>query len=114
MSLHNLATVFGPTLLRPAAREQEQVSMDQLFSLGARDAMLQTGILLFFLNLKYKGVDFVNGSINNTRLWGIPCLLLILYGPIEVKTHCFKVVAVLCGIVLYGRFWDCTEFYVAL
>ena len=68
MSLHNLATVFGPTLLRPAAKEQEQVSTEQLFSLGARDAMLQTGILLFYLGLREKGIDFVNGTAPVTRL----------------------------------------------
>ena len=68
MSLQNLATVFGPTLLRPAAKEVEQQSMEQLFSAGARDAMLQTGILLFYLTLKEKGMDFVNGGAPVTRL----------------------------------------------
>ena len=57
MPLHNLATVFGPTLLRPAAKSKEATAMD-LFSAGARDAMMQTSILFFFLTLKEKGVDF--------------------------------------------------------
>jgi breakpoint cluster region protein len=67
MSLQNLATVFGPTLLRPAANDQQPASMDQLFSMGARDAMIQTGILLFYLSLREKGMDFVNGSANVTK-----------------------------------------------
>lgn len=58
MSLHNLATVFGPTLLRPALKETEPQSMEAMFSQGARDAMMQTGILLYLLNLKVKGGDF--------------------------------------------------------
>ena len=57
MSINNLATVFGPTLLRPAVTNDEPMSLD-MFSAGARDAMLQTGILLYFLNLKKAGVDF--------------------------------------------------------
>ena len=49
MSLHNLATVFGPTLLRPAAKEAEPATLE-MFSAQARDAMTQTGILLHYLN----------------------------------------------------------------
>ena len=56
MTLHNLATVFGPTLLRPAIKDLQPMSME-LFSAGARDAMLQTGILLFFLNLQAQGTS---------------------------------------------------------
>ncbi len=51
MSLHNLATVFGPTLLRPATKDNEAVSMEQLFTAGARDAMMQTGLLFMFLSI---------------------------------------------------------------
>ncbi len=57
MSVQNLATVFGPTLLRPAAKTEEDSTID-LFCAGARDAMLQTGILYFLLTLKDKGADF--------------------------------------------------------
>jgi breakpoint cluster region protein len=56
MSLNNLATVFGPTLLRPAVKEEQPMTMD-LFSAGARDAMLQTGILFFFLSLRAGGEE---------------------------------------------------------
>ena len=58
MSLHNLATVFGPTLLRPAATEQQHTPSLEMFSAQARDAMTQTGILLHFLNMKANGIDF--------------------------------------------------------
>ena len=57
MSIQNLATVFGPTLLRPAAKTTEQTTMD-LFSAGARDAMMQTSILYFFLTLRVQLADF--------------------------------------------------------
>ena len=57
MSLNNLATVFGPTLLRPAAKDTDQSTMD-LFCEGARDAMMQTSILYFFLHLRNQGIDF--------------------------------------------------------
>ena len=50
MSLHNLATVFGPTLLRPAAKDNEPVTLE-MFSAQAQDAMTQTGILLHYLNI---------------------------------------------------------------
>ena len=56
MSLNNLATVFGPTLLRPAVKEEQPMTMD-LFSAGARDAMLQTGILFFFLSARASGTE---------------------------------------------------------
>ena len=58
MSINNLSTVFGPTLLKPAAKaESSAVSMD-LFSEGARDAMMQTNILHYFLTLRAKGREF--------------------------------------------------------
>lgn len=47
MSLHNLATVFGPTMLRPAPSEAPD-SLDQL-AMGTIDVMAQAGILHFFL-----------------------------------------------------------------
>ena len=62
MSINNLATVFGPTLLRPAVRIGEQ-SVTDLFSAGAREAMLQTGILLYFLRLKEAGGDFTKNLL---------------------------------------------------
>jgi len=58
MTLKNLATVFGPTLLRPAARHSQTQTMEQLFFLSAHEAMLQTTILLHFMNLRSNGVEF--------------------------------------------------------
>lgn len=55
MSLQNLATVFGPTVLRPAIKGSEVQTMEELFSSGTRDAMMQTSILMTFLNLRKKG-----------------------------------------------------------
>lgn len=48
MSLHNLATVFGPTLLRPGAKS-DSASNSDLLAAGTVDAMAQAGILDFFL-----------------------------------------------------------------
>jgi len=48
MSLHNLATVFGPTLLRPAPSSSASDSAD-LLSMSTMDVMAQAGILHFFL-----------------------------------------------------------------
>ena len=59
MSITNLATVFGPTLLRPAVKNEEPMTMD-MFSAGARDAMMQTSILHYYLSLRENGIDFVN------------------------------------------------------
>lgn len=56
MSLQNLATVFGPTLLRPAAKVAETQTMEELFSSGTRDAMTQTTMLMTFFNLRKKGM----------------------------------------------------------
>ncbi|XP_013406426.1 active breakpoint cluster region-related protein isoform X1 [Lingula anatina] len=56
MTIHNLATVFGPTLLRPAVRDSTMSPLE-LLSMETKDAMLQTGILLYFLKLAQSGVD---------------------------------------------------------
>jgi len=49
MSLHNLATVFGPTLLRPSAKDAR--TRDPLMK-GTVDVMAQAGILYHFLTNK--------------------------------------------------------------
>lgn len=54
MTVQNLATVFGPTLLRPADKEPDKVSVEELLSAGARDAMIQIAILCYLLNLKQR------------------------------------------------------------
>jgi hypothetical protein len=48
MSLHNLATVFGPTLLRPGLKNEGTGNID-LLAAGTADVMAQAGILYFFL-----------------------------------------------------------------
>ncbi|CAG9770578.1 unnamed protein product [Ceutorhynchus assimilis] len=54
MSLHNLATVFGPTLLRPAVSKAENTKKDGLkqresLATGTVDVMAQAGILYCYL-----------------------------------------------------------------
>ncbi|XP_045772789.1 active breakpoint cluster region-related protein isoform X2 [Maniola jurtina] len=51
MSLHNLATVFGPTLLRPSA-QGGKLRADQLAA-GTVDAMAQAGILYTLLQQRH-------------------------------------------------------------
>ena len=50
MSLHNLATVFGPTMIRPSP--SASVSNADSFTAGTIDVMAQAGILYFFLKKK--------------------------------------------------------------
>ncbi|XP_043192657.1 active breakpoint cluster region-related protein-like [Amphibalanus amphitrite] len=54
MSLHNLATVFGPTLLRPGPQADSAVQPD-LLAAGTVDVMAQAGILYFFLQRRSNG-----------------------------------------------------------
>ncbi|KAM3965390.1 LOW QUALITY PROTEIN: rho GTPase activating protein at 1A [Aphomia sociella] len=49
MSLHNLATVFGPTLLRPAGAGAGVKQRTDLLAAGTVDAMAQAGILYCLL-----------------------------------------------------------------
>lgn len=48
MSLHNLATVFGPTLLRPGTKADSGKHKDTLAA-GTVDVMAQAGILYCYL-----------------------------------------------------------------
>lgn len=48
MSLHNLATVFGPTLLRPGGKSDNNKQRD-LLATGTVDVMAQAGILYCYL-----------------------------------------------------------------
>lgn len=52
MSLHNLATVFGPTLLRPGGKTDNTKQKD-LLATGTVDVMAQAGILYCFLQDLY-------------------------------------------------------------
>lgn len=49
MSLHNLATVFGPTLLRPGGKTDNNKQRD-LLTAGTVDVMAQAGILYCYLD----------------------------------------------------------------
>lgn len=48
MSLHNLATVFGPTLLRPSEAESK-MSMSLASDIWSHDVMAQVQVLLYYL-----------------------------------------------------------------
>lgn len=71
MSLNNLATVFGPTMIRPgntsilnssnSAASGSVVNSDQ-FTAGTIDVMAQAGILFFFLKRKSEKIGFENSS----------------------------------------------------
>lgn len=52
MSLHNLATVFGPTLLRPSVRAETGKQRD-LLAAGTVDVMAQAGILYCLLQHRH-------------------------------------------------------------
>jgi len=57
MGVNNLATVFGPTVLRPPSsasdKENETSSCNVgTFDIGALDVMSQVGIFRYFLGLK--------------------------------------------------------------
>lgn len=51
MSLHNLATVFGPTLLRPGIANRSDAKNKDLLAAGTVDVMAQAGILYCFLQI---------------------------------------------------------------
>uniref|UniRef100_A0A1A8K084 Breakpoint cluster region n=2 Tax=Nothobranchius kuhntae TaxID=321403 RepID=A0A1A8K084_NOTKU len=55
MSFHNLATVFGPTLLRPSEKESKTPTSSQPISLNdswSLEVMSQVQVLLYFLQLE--------------------------------------------------------------
>jgi hypothetical protein len=69
MSLNNLATVFGPTMIRPGSStlnsssnaSASAVNSDQ-FTAGTIDVMAQAGILFFFLKRKSEKIGFENNT----------------------------------------------------
>lgn len=52
MSLHNLATVFGPTLLRPGITSSKDAKSRDPLAAGTVDVMAQAGILYCFLQMQ--------------------------------------------------------------
>lgn len=59
MSLHNLATVFGPTLLRPSLRPEAGKQRD-LLAAGTVDVMAQAGILYCLLQQRGSATKTTN------------------------------------------------------
>lgn len=55
MSLHNLATIFGPTLLRPSKADASR--QKDMLAAGTVDVMAQAGILYYFLERQKKSVS---------------------------------------------------------
>lgn len=53
MTLQNLATVFGPNLLRPAIKEEKKTP-GEMFIAGAQEAVTQVAILQHLLSLRAK------------------------------------------------------------
>lgn len=53
MSLHNLATVFGPTLLRPGITGRADPKNRDPLAAGTVDVMAQAGILYCFLQMQF-------------------------------------------------------------
>ncbi|XP_073716778.1 active breakpoint cluster region-related protein isoform X2 [Misgurnus anguillicaudatus] len=49
MSLHNLATVFGPTLLRPSEAESNKAHITLASDIWSHDVMAQVQVLLYYL-----------------------------------------------------------------
>ncbi|XP_060768253.1 active breakpoint cluster region-related protein isoform X3 [Neoarius graeffei] len=49
MSLHNLATVFGPTLLRPSESESNKPHITLASDIWSHDVMAQVQVLLYYL-----------------------------------------------------------------
>ncbi|XP_047664911.1 active breakpoint cluster region-related protein isoform X2 [Tachysurus fulvidraco] len=49
MSLHNLATVFGPTLLRPSESESNKPHLTLASDIWSHDVMAQVQVLLYYL-----------------------------------------------------------------
>lgn len=62
MSLNNLATIFGPTLLHPAVKEESKVSPAMMMMQGAQDVFTQAAVLYYFLNLVNSGKSIRKSS----------------------------------------------------
>ncbi|GAB6030324.1 hypothetical protein CHUAL_005992 [Chamberlinius hualienensis] len=67
MSIQNVATVFGPTLLRPSVKSESGNLSDKLAA-GTIDVMAQAGILYFYLKRRAAGENLlvINSSSSST------------------------------------------------
>ena len=54
MSINNLATIFGPTLLHPAVKETDVDPMLQI-ARAAHDASVQSEVVHYFIKLAASG-----------------------------------------------------------
>ena len=61
MTIHNLSTIFGPTLLAPATKTTG-VSLSDMMSLGAEQCMKQSAVIYFFLSLLARGCSLRRSS----------------------------------------------------
>lgn len=64
MSLNNLATIFGPNVLRPSSKFDSPMDLAQ----GTLDVMSQVGIFLYFLKLDSDDVRLPNDPEIQKRL----------------------------------------------
>ncbi|KAL5016299.1 hypothetical protein ScPMuIL_005888 [Solemya velum] len=63
MTLKNLSTIFGPTLLHPAVRDS-MLSVAELMEKGAQEVFTQSGIVFYLLNLVDSGKDIHRSAVS--------------------------------------------------
>ncbi|BFZ04589.1 hypothetical protein BsWGS_07628 [Bradybaena similaris] len=54
MSIHNLSTIFGPTLLAPASKQTSSDPLEMMYK-GAAEVMQQSSVINFLLGLAFSG-----------------------------------------------------------
>ena len=64
MSISNLSTIFGPTLLTPAVKEGSSDPMVQM-ARAAKDATVQSEVINFFLKLASSGKNIRKSAAND-------------------------------------------------
>jgi hypothetical protein len=64
MSLNNLATIFGPTLLHPAIKDESKVSPTMKMMQGAHDVFIQAGVLYYFFDIRTIIDPYLNMTVN--------------------------------------------------
>ena len=63
MSISNLATIFGPTLLAPAAKDTS-VNPLEMMSKGAQQVMHQSSVVNYLLGLAVSGRDLRRTAVD--------------------------------------------------
>ena len=70
MSLHNLATVFGPTMLHSGSeRDSKAIKKENQLTTGTVDVMAQAGILHFFLTRRARGEPIQQQRVVERQVW---------------------------------------------